>query len=71
MLQAMEIAFDAQFLPSLDRLDPGDLQRVLKSVTRHQQEPDAPGLNLEQPPDLLLVRSRSPGETFRDRRAAG
>ena len=35
MRQAMEIAFDPQFLPSLDRLDPGDSQRVLKSVTRY------------------------------------
>ena len=48
MRQAMEIAFDPQFLPSLGRLDPGDSQRVLKSVTRYQQEPEAPGLNLEQ-----------------------
>ena len=48
MRQAMEIAFDPQFLPSLGRLDPGDSQRVLKSVTRYQREPEAPGLNLEQ-----------------------
>ena len=48
MRQAMEIAFDPQFLPSLGRLNPGDSQRVLKSVTRYQQEPEAPGLNLEQ-----------------------
>ena len=44
----MEIALDPQFLPSLGRLDPGDSQRVLKSVTKYQQEPEAPGLNLEQ-----------------------
>ena len=48
MRQAMEIAFDREFLPSLGRLDPGDSQRVLKSVTRYQQEPEAPGLNLKQ-----------------------
>ena len=48
MHQAMEIAFDREFLPSLGRLDPGDTQRVLKSVTRYQQEPAAPGLNLKQ-----------------------
>ena len=44
----MEIAFDREFLPSLGRLDPGDSQRVLKSVTRYQQAPEAPGLNLKQ-----------------------
>ena len=46
--QAMEIAFDREFLPSLGRLDPGDTQRVLKSATTYQQEPKAPGLNLKQ-----------------------
>ena len=48
MRQVIEIAFDPQFLPSLDRLDPGDSQRVLKTISRYQQEPEAPGLNLEQ-----------------------
>ena len=48
MRQAIEISFDPQFLPSLGRLDPSDSQRVLKSVTKYQQEPEAPGLNLEQ-----------------------
>ena len=48
MRPAIEISFDVQFLPSLYRLDPGDSQRVLKTVSRYQQAPDAPGLNLEQ-----------------------
>ena len=48
MRQAIEIAFDPQFLPSLHRLDPVDSQRVLKTVSRYQQAPDASGLNLEQ-----------------------
>ena len=48
MRQASEVAFDPEFFSSLARLDPGDSQRVIRSVTRFQREPEAPGLNLEQ-----------------------
>ncbi len=48
MDQTIIIAFDPQFLRSLGRLAPGDSQRVLKSVAKYEQAPDAPGLHLEQ-----------------------
>ena len=44
----MEITFDPQFLPLVNALEANDAQRVWRAVERYQQEPDTPGLNLEQ-----------------------
>ena len=44
----MTIAFDPGFIPSLNKLNPTESQRVLRSVQRYQRAPDTPGLNLEQ-----------------------
>ena len=43
---SVTVSFSPNFFPSVDELEPNEIKRVLKSVSRFSADPDANGLNL-------------------------
>ena len=43
---SVTVSFSPNFFPSVDVLEPNEIKRVLKSVSRFSADPDANGLNL-------------------------
>lgn len=44
----MEVAFDPKFVPSTLALEPVDVKRVWKAVTKYTTDPNSPSLHLER-----------------------